>query len=180
MKRIFCLLSALICIAMPTLSIMAETLDITTLVPIAREGEAGHPVPAALYCGPTQGSYRHDEMTIDLSEPYVYFGQYDCWAMVACGTPEEMGAVGWIEAAAIDAPEEPQLSFFDAFAAMIEEDTFLTDEPSAASPARLFELPRGEWVTMLAQYGMWGYVQCEPEALNGTPVRAFVPLSAIL
>lgn len=155
----------------------ANDLGVGTLVPAPHAAQTDGAAPTALYCGPTQGAYRHGELTLDPGEPYVYFGQYDCWSMVALGTPEAMGPVGWVETAAIDAPSEPELAFADAVQVMIEEDAFLTDEPCAAEPPVLFSLPRGTLVTLLACYGDWGYAQCE---VDGEYVRAFFPLSAVL
>ena len=173
MKRIAALLCALL--LLPALA-LGEGIDIGALTPAAHVAEPDA-APTALYCGPTQGFYRHGELMLDPSEPYVYFGQHDCWAMVALGTPEAMGAVGWVEAAAIDAPAEPELLFADALPVMVEDDTFLTDEPDAQEPPQLCAIARGTTVTLLAQYGDWGYVQCE---VDGVPARAFLPLSAIL
>ena len=174
MKRLLPIFLALL--LLPAL-VLAESLDVGLLTPALHEPALQDAEPAALYCGPTQGAYRHGELALDPGAPYVYFGQYDCWAMVALGTPEAMGPVGWVEAAAIDAPAEPELTFSDALPVMVEDDTFLTDEPDAGEPAHLFELARGEVVTLLAQYGDWGYVQTE---IDGEFIRAFVPASAIL
>ena len=173
MKRMFLLLCALL--LLPALC-FAEAVDIGVLVPMAHEAQAGGE-PVALYCAPTQGAYRHDELTIDLGEPYVCFGQYDCWAMVAAGTPDAMGPAGWVETAALDIEQGSELSFSDAYQEMVEDDTFLTDEPWAGEPAQLMSLPRGTIVTLLAQYEGWGYVQCE---IDGIFVRGFLPLEAIL
>lgn len=153
----------------------AYALDVPPLSPIALSLPADS-APVALYCGPTQGSYRSGEANINLSEPFVYFGQYDCWAMVASGTPEALGQVGWVESAAANFPYDPQLGFEDALPAMIEEDTFLTDAPMAAEPPQLMPLPRGAQVTLLGTLGDWVYVQYEGDAL---PVRAFVPIGAV-
>jgi len=155
----------------------AEEIDIGALVPYTLP-EQSDPGVTALYCGPTQGFYRHGEATLDTAAPFVCFGQYDCWAMVAAGTPEAFGPVGWVESAALDGLEDvPALGFDDALAVMIEDDTFLTDDPLAASPAQLAPLARGAQVTLLARCGDWGYVQAE---IEDTPVRAFVPLAAML
>lgn len=176
-KLILLLMLALLALPMSALAEEAvPTLEIGTLEPVELPGETDG-LTAALYCGPTQGFFRHDELTLDLSKPFVYFGQFDCWAMVAQGTLDDMGPVGWIEAGAFLAPAEPQLGFTDALSVMVEDDTYLTDDPLSESPVQLCELARGTHVTLLAQYASWGYVQTE---IDGVPVRAFLPQSSIL
>lgn len=132
--------------------------------------------PVALYCGATQGFYRHAEQTIDLSVPFVCFGQYDCWTMVAQGTPEDFGPVGWIEGGLFAGENLPELSFEDAYAAMIEETAIVTNDPLSPSAAWDVSLERGTQVTVLAALGDWLYVQTE---VGGTPARVFVPASAM-
>lgn len=174
MKKLVLTLALLLSLALPA---CAQELEIGALAPVAMDAAYGEPTPVDLYCGPTMGFYRDGEAVIDLGEPFVYFGQYDCWSMVAPGTPEAMGAVGWIESAAATLPEEPQLGFDDALLAMVEEDTFLTITPLAETADPLCTLERGAQVLLLAQLGDWAYVQAE---IDGTPVRAFLPVSAIL
>ena len=175
MRKLLPLFALLLMLPLCAAAQDASALDVCVLIPVAFSAaeEGGTP---ALYCGPTQGSYRTSEQTLDLSKPYVFFGQSDCWAMVAQGTPEDMGAIGWIESAAAALPEEPQLGFDDALSAMVEEDTFLTVTPFADAPAGLCAIARGEQVLLLAQYEGWAYVQTE---IGETPVRAFLPVSAI-
>ena len=48
--------------------------------------------------------------------------------------------------------------------------------PFADAPAGLCAIARGEQVLLLAQYEGWAYVQTE---IGETPVRAFLPVSAI-
>lgn len=156
----------------------SDDLGVMTLVPTLHEPTPVGAVPASLYCGPTQSAYRHGDLTLDPDQPYVYFGQTDCWAMVALGTPDAMGPVGWVEAAMLDAPLEPELLFEDAVLVMIEEDTFLTDEPDAdGEPPAIYPVERGTWVTLLARYGEWGYIQIE---LENTFIRAFLPLASFV
>ena len=174
MKKLIPLLALLLLLALPA---CAQELEIGALSPVGMDAAYGETTLIDLYCGPTMGFYRDGDAAIDLGEPFVYFGQYDCWAMVAPGTPEEMGVIGWIESAAATLPEEPQLGFDDALPAMVEEDTFLTVTPFAESPAPLCTLERGAQVLLLAQLGDWAYVQAETD---GTPVRAFLPVSAVL
>ncbi len=175
-KLLVLLLLALLMLPLLAAAEDAPTIDIGTLTPVELPAQP-EALRSALYCGPTQGSYRSGEVMLDTAEPFVYFGQYDCWAMVAPGTLEDMGPIGWVEAAAFVAPYEPLLSFDDALAVMIEDDATLTDTPFAGEPNVLCVLPRGETVTLLAQYEGWGYVQTE---LDGKPIRAFIPLSTIL
>ena len=175
MKRAAPLALALLLLALPALA--QEALEIGALAPVVLPAQDASG-ECSLYCGPTQGFYRHGEAVIDTREPFVCFGQYDCWAMVAAGTPEAFGPVGWIEAAALSSLDgAAELSFEDALPVMIEEDAPLTDDPLSDAPAALAMLPRGTQVTLLAGFGDWGYVQTE---LEGVPVRAFVPLAAIL
>lgn len=173
-RRLLAASALLLALAFPAL---AEELEIGTLTPTAYPSASEETYLIDLYCGPTQGSYRDGEATLDASQPFLYFGQYDCWAMVAQGTDNAMGAVGWIESASINLPDEPQLAFEDAFLAMVEEDTFLTVTPLMETPEPLFEISQGTQVILLAQYEGWGYVQTE---IDGVPVRAFLPLAAIL
>ena len=157
MKRLFCLL--LLCLL--PLYAAAEDFGVSVLTPIARDAESSS-VTLPLYCGPTQQFSCLNETTADFSQPYVYFGQYDCWAMVATGTPDHFGPVGWVEAAALSAlPYDPQLNFEDSLPVMIEEETILTVDPCADDPTPLMTLTRGETVTLLAVWGEWGYVQYE-------------------
>ena len=175
MKRAAPLALALLLLALPALA--QEALEIGALAPVVLPAQDASG-ECALYCGPTQGFYRHGEAVLDTREPFVCFGQYDCWAMVAAGTPEAFGPVGWIEAAALSSLDgAAALIFEDALPVMIEEDAPLTDNPLSDAPAALATLPRGTQVTLLAGFGDWGYVQTE---LEGVPVRAFVPLAAIL
>lgn len=132
-----------------------------------------------LYCGPTQGFYRHDEQTLDTGKPYVLFGQYDCWAMAAQGTANDFGPIGWVEAGSItEIPYDPQLGFEDGFAAMVEETAQLTDNPLGENPfdGWTASLEAGTQITVLAQLGEWIYVQSE---LEDTPVRAFIKASTV-
>ncbi len=175
MKRAALLALALMLLALPALA--QEALEIGALTPVVLPAQDASG-ECALYCGPTQGFYRHGEAVIDTREPFVCFGQYDCWAMVAAGTPQAFGPVGWIEAAALSSLHgAAELGFEDALPVMIEEDAPLTDDPLSDAPEALATLLRGTQVTLLACFGDWGYVQTE---LEGVPVRAFVPMSAIL
>ena len=175
MKR---LLSALLVLTLFILPACAQEIYTEPLVPrivppAANGGEA------ALYCGPTQGFLRIGNAALDLGAPYVVFGQYDCWAMAAQGTPDAFGPVGWIEAAHLAGADVPELPFSDAYEAMIEEDAAATDDPLGLVPGResAITLPRGTWVVVLAAFGDMLYVQCET---GGVPARVFVPAACIL
>ena len=155
------LLPALLALILPALAV-GEALEIGTLEPVTlpAQQETGE---TALYLGPTQGFLREGDAALDTAAPFVCFGQADCWAMVAPGTPEDFGPVGWIESAALDALDgAAELTFADALEVMIEDEATLV---------------RGTRVLLLARYDDWGYVQTE---LGGTPVRAFVPMATIL
>ncbi|MBR5288542.1 MAG: hypothetical protein IKU34_08140 [Clostridia bacterium] len=145
------------------------------LTPVQMQPEEGF-APVALYCGPTQGFYRHEEQTIDLTQPFVCFGQYDCWVMVAQGNTEHFGPVGFIEGGLFSAPDLPVLAFEDSYAAMIEEDAAVTNDPLAPDGAWNAVLPRGTQVVVLAAYLDSLYVQTE---IDGMPARVFVPASAL-
>lgn len=132
--------------------------------------------PVPLYCGATQGFYQHDNQTIDLTQPFVCLGQDDCWVMVAQGTADAFGPVGWIEGGLFDAANLPELSFEDGFLAMIEEDAAATNDPLNADGAWDVVLPRGTQVTVLAKYDSFLYVQTE---IDGIPARVFIPESVI-
>lgn len=172
--KLILLLALLLACALPAL---AQELDVGVLTPIFCSPASEEAELIDLYCGPTQGFYRDGEAVLDISQPFLFFGQYDCWAMVAQGTVSSMGSVGWIESAAVSLPETPELGFDDALEAMVEEDTFLTVKPLAEEPEALCEIARGTQVTVLAQYEGWAYVQTD---IGDVPVRAFLPVSAIL
>ena len=170
------LLPALLALVLPALA-QGEPLEIGTLLPTVLPAQQETGV-TALYFGPTQGFLREGEAALDTGEPFVCFGQADCWAMVAPGTPEDFGPVGWIESAALDTRDSAaELTFDDALEVMIEDEAPLTADPLHGDTPALATLPRGTRVLLLARYGDWGYVQIE---LGGVPVRAFVPMAAIL
>ena len=168
------LLAALFILFSLTISALAEealfALAPTDMAPL----KDAMPIP--LYCGATQGFYQHENQTIDLTQPFVYFGQYDCWVMVAQGTSDAFGPVGWIEGGLFISPQLPELSFNERFSAMIEEDAPVTNNPLADDGAWAIRLPRGMQVIVLAQYGDWLYVQTE---IDDIPARVFVPASTI-
>lgn len=163
----------LLVLMLPVLA-SAEDLGVTVLEPIAMTVDA-EAAQLELYCGPTQGFYRHEEQTLDTGKDYVVFGQYDCWAMAAQGTPESFGPVGWVEAGAIEnLPYDPQLGFEDALAVTVEDEAILTNDFENA----IVRIVPGTVVTLLAQFGDWGYVQAEFDDM--LPIRAFIPMSSIL
>ena len=172
MKR---MLTLLLTLCLLCASALAQETAVTALIPAAMDPiESFEPV--ALYCGPTQGFYRHEEQTIDLSQPFVCFGQYDCWVMVAQGTPGSFGPVGWIEGGLFGESGVPELSFEDGFAAMVEETAAVTDDPQNGDSAWGIALERGAQITVLAGYGDRLYVQTQ---INGTPARVFIPASTL-
>lgn len=171
------LVALLVCLLLPCAA-LGEAPGLSALEPIQMTAEADGQV-LDLYCGPTQGFYRQSEQTLDTGKPYVLFGQYDCWAMVAQGTSDSFGPVGWVEAGSItDIPYEPQLAFEDGFAAMIEETAPLTDNPLSADPFSGWAaiLEPGASITVLAQLDGWLYVQAD---IDGTPVRAFIKADTV-
>ena len=172
MKKLFAVLFVLFLLAAGSLA--EESLFALTPQDIAVVSDSE---PIALYCGPTQGFYQHEGQTLDLSQPFVYFGQYDCWVMAAQGTAEAFGPVGWIEGGLFAAPDQPELSFEESFSAMIEEDAPVTNDPLNPDGAWENLLPRGTQVTVLARYGAFLYVQTE---LDGVPARVFVPADCMM
>lgn len=178
MRKLLPLFALLLMLPLCAAAQDASVLDVCVLTPVAfgAAEEGGTP---DLYCGPTQGSYRMGEQTLDLSKPYVFFGQSDCWAMVAQGTPDAFGPVGWVESALLDAlPDAPELSFDNALTAMVEEDAPVTNDPLVAGSAQWdTTLARGTEVIVLASFGDWLYVQTE---IAGAPARVFIPAGAIL
>ena len=153
----------------------APDLGVYTLDPVPLSGLEGAPV-VPLRCGPT-AQFAACGSEIALSSPFLFFGQADCWAMVAAGSADAPGPVGWIEAAACDLPAEPELLFEDAVPVTVMEDTFLTLEPLSDDPPRFAEVAEGTQPVVLAVFGDWAYVQLET---GGAPVRAFLPLSSFL
>ena len=178
MRKLLSLFALLLMLPLCAAAQDVSALDVCVLTPIAFGAveEGGTP---ALYCGPTQGSYRVGEQTLDLSKPYVFFGQSDCWAMVAQGTPDAFGPVGWVESALLYAlPDAPELSFDNALSAMVEEDASVTNDPLGEGGAPWdTTLARGTDVIVLASFGDWLYVQTE---IAGAPARVFIPAGAIL
>lgn len=163
----------LVCLMLPTLAI-GEDLGVTALAPIAMTAETDAQT-LELYCGPTQGFHREAAQTLDTGKDYVVFGQYDCWAMAAQGTPDAFGPVGWVEAGSLEnLPYDPQLAFEDALVVTVEEEAILTNDFENA----IVRVVPGTIVTLLAQFGDWGYVQAEFDDM--LPIRAFIPMSAIL
>ena len=178
MRFFKCLLAAiLLCTLLPGCA-FGEGADVSALVPMERTPEAEGQV-LELYCGPTQGFYRHGGQTLDTGKPYVLFGQYDCWAMAAQGSADSFGPVGWVEAGSIaDIPYQPQLGFEDGFAATVEEAAHLTDNPLAGDPFAgwTLSLEPGTSIIVLAQVDGWLYVQAE---LEDAPVRAFIQADTV-
>lgn len=165
----------LLCLLLPVCA-LCESMD--ALIPLDMPPETEGQL-LDLYCGPTQGFYRHEGQMLDTGKPYVLFGQYDCWAMAAQGTKDSFGPVGWVEAGSIAGiPYEPQLGFEDGFAAMIEETAPMTDNPLAENSfdGWTAALEPGTQVTVLSKLGDWLYVQAE---IEGTPARAFIPMNTI-
>jgi len=172
------ILTMLLLLCLLSCPALGEAVDAAMLSPLEMPPETEGQV-LDLYCGPTQGFYRHGGQTLDTGKAYVLFGQYDCWAMAAQGTKENFGPVGWVEAGSITGiPYEPQLAFEDGFAAMIEEAAPMTDQPLAENPFEGWTqtLEPGAQVTVLAQLDGWLYVQAEIEDF---PVRAFIPMNTV-
>lgn len=172
MKKLLLALTLLLALCAHAL---AEDVSVQALTPIAiAPVDFDEPVP--LYCGITQGSYRHGEESIRLDQPFVCFGQADCWTMVAQGTPSDFGAVGWIEGGLFIAEDLPELTFEESFSAMIEETAALTNAPMRPDQPWEIALARGAVVTVLAGYGDMLYIQTE---IEDTPARVFIPSSSI-
>ena len=149
-------------------------LGVETLAPVSLPGAADAPT-VPLQCGPT-AQFAPSGLTLDLSQPYVFFGQTDCWAMVASGTADAPGPVGWVQAAAADFPAEPELLFEDAVMITVMEDTALTLTPAGDAPS-FADISEGLQAVVLASLGGWAYIQTEAD---GMPVRGFIPLSSFL
>jgi len=166
----------LLCLCIPCLC-AAEGVEISALAPFEMAAEE-NAQELALYCGPTQGFYRHDDQMLDTGKPYVVFGQYDCWAMAAQGSADGFGPVGWVEAGSLaNLPYDPQLSFEDALQVMVEDEAVMTNDPLNPDADPIVRIVPGTVVTLLASCGEWGYVQAE--FADMLPVRAFIPMSAI-
>ena len=173
----FFLAALLLCLLLPCCA-LGEEMVAAALTPIDMPPDAQGQI-LELYCGPTQGFYRHGEQTLDTGKPYVLFGQYDCWAMAAQGIDNAFGPIGWVEAGSIlNIPYDPQLAFEDGFSAMIEEDAQATNHPLAENPFEDWNatLSAGTQVTVLAQLGKWLYVQTE---IEDAPARVFIPANTI-
>ena len=177
MRKLLSLFALLLLLPLIASAQDVASLGVDNLTPIACEAQVdGSAID--LYCGPTQGFYRAGNEVLDLAKPYVFFGQFDCWAMVAQGTPESFGSVGWVESALLDMlPDAPELSFNDAISAMVEEDASVVSAPLFSSSEAIATLPRGTQVIILAQYGDWLYIQTEIDSL---PARVFIPANTML
>jgi len=176
MKKMILLL-CLLAMLLPCCA-LSENAEIAALTPMVMTPDSEGQI-LDLFCGPTQGFYRHGNQTLDTGKPYVIFGQYDCWAMAAQGTEDAFGPVGWVEAGSItDIPYEPQLAFEDGFAAVVEETAAVTDTPLADDPFTGWTIAfdQGAEITVLAQLGDWLYVQGEFEDV---PARVFIKTSAV-
>ena len=176
MKRLF-LLFCLFVMLLPCAA-LGENAEIAPLMPAEMTPDSDSQI-LDLYCGPTQGFYRHDDQTLDTGKPYVLFGQYDCWAMAAQGTKDAFGPVGWVEAGSVtDIPAEPQLAFEEAFAAIVEDAAPVTDNPLADEPFAgwVFAFEPGAEVTVLAQLSDWLYVQGD---IDGVPARVFIKADTV-
>ena len=177
MRKFLSLFALLLLLPLMASAQDVASLGVDMLTPIACEAQVdGSTID--LYCGPTQGFYRIGEETLDLAKPYVFFGQFDCWSMVAQGTPESFDSVGWVESALLDTlPDTPELAFENAVSAMVEEDAGAVSAPLSSSGEALATLPRGTQVTILAQYGDWLYVQT---GIDSLPARVFIPANTML
>ena len=175
MRKLLFLFALLLIFPLLAMAEDASALGVDVLSPIAC-GATADGCTLDLYCGPTQGFYRHDNQTLDLGSPYVFFGQFDCWAMVAQGTPDAFGPVGWVESALLETlPDTPELAFGNALAAMVEEDAPAVCD--LQSRECMFTLTHGTEVILLAQYGDMLYVQSE---IDGLPARVFIPANTVL
>ena len=179
MRKFLFLFALLLVFPLCILAEESASLGVDVLIPTACEASVDGGM-IDLYCGPTQGFYRHEEQALDLGKPYVFFGQFDCWSMVAQGTPDAFGPVGWVESALLEAqPEAPELAFDQALSAMVEEDAVITNAPLSIGEDTAWStrIARGEEVIILAHYGDWLYIQTD---ISDMPARVFLPASAIL
>ncbi|MBQ8093684.1 MAG: hypothetical protein IJ242_08930 [Clostridia bacterium] len=133
-------------------------------------------VTIPLYAGPTVQYPEIGQNAFDPSKPYVCFGQSDCWAMVASGTPDEPGITGWIETAALNMDSMTELSFSNRLSAMVEDPAPLTFSLNEADAPVFCTLPRGTDIQILARYGAQLYIETE---LDSGPVRGFIPEAAV-
>ena len=173
-RRVFCLMMAILLVS--AAAACAEGafdwgVDVLTCTRV--DGCAGG-AAVPLYAGPTSQFQRIPDAEIDTAQPFLFFGQSDCWAMVGLGSPEAPETVGWIEAAAAQLPDQPELLFEDALPLTLPEDILLSSAPSPSGAAA--DLPAGTSAVLLARFGEWGYLQAEPEA---SPIRGFAPLEAL-
>lgn len=178
MRKLLPLFALLLLLPLLAAAQSSAALDVDILIPIACNAQEESAL-LPLYCGPTQGFYRHGEQALDTAKPYVVFGQYDCWTMTAQGTAEAFGPVGWVETALLPAlPAMPELPFADGLSAMVEEDAAVTNDPlGLCADTWAVSLTRGEEIMILAQYGDWLYVQTE---IDSAPARVFLPAAAVL
>lgn len=154
-------------------SAAAKIPDLDVLVPEAAEC-AGESYEVPMYAGPTV-QYMQLDAVLDPSESFVCFGQNDCWTMVAQGTPDNFGPVGWVETAAIPAQDCAVLLFENQLAAMVEEDAPLTFVPASDAPSQL-TLHHGDPIQILGRYESFLYIETNKEDL---PIRGFVPESTV-
>lgn len=151
----------------------AESLELPPLVPQAAQTESSSRL-LPLQSGPTVIFLPAGE-TVDLHSPYVVFGQEDSWTMIAQGSEEAFGPVGYVQTAALNLSDVPPLTL-DPLPAMLEEDAPLTLSPQGAE-APFAQLRRGHALQLLFTWGEFIYVQCD---LSSGPARGFIPLHTIL
>ncbi len=153
----------------------ADIPDLYVLTPVPAEcTEESYEIP--MYAGPTVQFTRIQDTVLNPSIPFVCFGQNDCWTMVAQGTPDTFGPVGWVETSSVPAQTYNELLFEGQLAAMVEEDAPLTFIPETDGTSPFTTLHHGDSIQILARYESFLYIETD----NGDlPVRGFVPESAV-
>ncbi|MBQ9008685.1 MAG: hypothetical protein IJ088_05065 [Clostridia bacterium] len=158
-----------------TVSAAAQIPDLDVLVPETAEC-ADESCEIPLYAGPTVQFAQIPDAILDPSRPFVCFGQSDSWTMVAEGSPDSFGPVGWVQTASVPAQTCGELLFENQLAAMVEEDAPLTFTPGGDNVPVFVTLHHGDAIRILGRYDSFLYVEAETGDL---PVRGFVPESSV-
>ncbi len=148
---------------------------VSELTPVACEGlDDGEICP--LLFGPTFIFYHQEDASFDFTQPFVYFGTIESWSMVASGTPDSFGPVGWVPLFPVDlSPASPYERELALPVYLLQETPCLASPSEDASVLGMLS-PENEYL-LLATYQEYGYIE---GVLSESPVRAFIPLNAIL
>lgn len=131
----------------------------------------------SVYSGPGKDFLRggNNKAAVSTNDWIQVFGEEDGWILVQYAINKNTYRFGYIEATALPKNTTVKALDFNATEATATVAVNMTDDP-LFSNTTLTSLPAGTQVTWLATMGNWAYIATE---LNNTPVRGFVPASAL-